>query len=244
MQLHYFPRSHWSRVIHLVLREKGIEAERHLVDITKNANYEPAYLDINPRGVVPTIVHDGQVVCNSPVIARFLDTLPGPTTWPDDPIVNRWADVLEDFPLMHLSYRIWVLGLKGERSAKILQDKIDRSDAYALRYPDKAHLYEHKHAFFKRFVADLTDQSSRDRIEGECRATLDELAEVVADREWLGGNVWTCADAIAASILYRLVDLPLLDEFNVEGHPLQAYLARLQARPAYQWVWHQDPNLD
>ena len=51
------------------------------------------------------------------------------------------------------------------------------------------------------------------------------------------------ADAIATSILYRLLDLPKLDEWNVSGHPLRAYLDRLKERPGFRVVFEDDPNL-
>ena len=84
---YYFPPSHWSRVCSQVLVEKGLwdDARRKIVDIRQNQNYEPEYLKINPRGVVPTVVIDGEVICNTPVIVQALDAVAEPIVHPDDP---------------------------------------------------------------------------------------------------------------------------------------------------------------
>lgn len=243
MELHYFPRSHWSRAVNLVLREKGVEVVARFVDITRNASFEPAYMALNPRGVVPTLVHDGTAVCNSPTIVRYLDDVVGPTVWPDDPVVNHWAAVLEDFPLMHLSYRIWVLGRHGERSAEILRDKVDRAGRYAVAHPEHAALYERKQRFFQAFSDELVDPDARSRLEASSRDILDQLRHVVAGQDFIGDDTWTWPDAIATSILFRLIDLALIDEWNTAGDPLHAYFQRLSSRPSYQWVWTEDPLL-
>ena len=46
----------------------------------------PEYLKINPRGVVPTLVHDGKVVRESNVILEYLeDAFPAHPLRPEDP---------------------------------------------------------------------------------------------------------------------------------------------------------------
>ena len=34
---------------------------------------KPEYLELNPNGVVPTLVHDGKVIIDSSVILEYLD---------------------------------------------------------------------------------------------------------------------------------------------------------------------------
>ena len=241
IDFHYFPRSHWSRAVHLLLREKGMEVQPHLVDIRKNATYEPDYMRMNPRGVVPTLVIDGRVVCNSPHIASTLDALGGPMMV--RPENTEWTRRLTDFPLMHLSYSVWVLGQKGERSAEILKDKVDRGQRFAKAHPDLSELYSRKAAFFQAFSDELTNPDRCAQIESQCRSTLADLGNHMTDRAYIGAE-FGFADAIAASILWRLVDLPLLDEWNQPEHPLHQYFERLKARPSFQFVWFEDPMLE
>jgi len=52
---------------------KGIEWESHLIDLPKGENFTPWYLGINPRGLVPTMVLDGEVHIESNDIMTELD---------------------------------------------------------------------------------------------------------------------------------------------------------------------------
>ena len=108
MQLYYFPTSYWSRVVSLLLAEKGIEPQRHFVDIRSNANFDPSYLAINPMGVVPTLIDGGRAVCNSVRIATHLDTRGGPPLYQalDSEACTRWVAELKDFPVMLFSYSV------------------------------------------------------------------------------------------------------------------------------------------
>ena len=247
LQYYYFPRSHWSRVVSFVLCEKGLwtEAEREVVDIRRNENFEPRYLAINPKGVVPTVVIDGEPVCNTPVIVRALDLYRGPPVHPNDPVVDQWAKALEGVKLMHLSYHTWTLGLKGERSAHILDDKVKRAARYAKENPELADEYERKRAFFETFRDQVYDDEHREKTRAETLAFLSKLAEHVRTNRWIAGDMWTWPDALATSILWRLEDLnsglaPWKDDRN---HPLAAYFDRLKERPGFRTVYFDDPSL-
>jgi glutathione S-transferase len=244
LEYHYFPNSHWSRAVSLVLAEKDLTPERRLVDIRKNANFDPAYMRLNPRGVVPTLVIDGDVVCGSPAIAARLEDV-GPSMLPadDEPALASLTQELVDFPLMYHSYQVWILGLNGERSADILDDKVERAARYAERHPELADLYLRKRDFFTSFRDSLLDDSVRAETEASSRDTLGRISDVVRDQEWLGGERFTFADAIAASILWRLFDARTLDEWKAGHTPLSDYFDRLRARPSFRFVWEDDPLL-
>lgn len=239
----YFPNSHWSRVIALVLAEKNCDPQRRLIDIRVNATFEPDYLRINPRGVVPTLVADGRAICNSPRIAEFLDDVGGPRlVRREDPVHAQWMSTLEDFRLMHLSYSVWVLGNKGERSADILADKVARARRYAEQYPDLSEAYLRKGEFFEKFRSELHDPDSMKGIVDDSRQVLDQMSRVLTERPWLGGDSYGFADAIATSILYRLVDLELLAQWhNDSTSALRDYYDRLCGRPSFAVVFRDDP---
>src|SRR5580658_4977532 len=58
--LHYMGSS-CSQKLRIFLNLKGIAWESHLVDLASNENFQPWFLGINPRGLVPVLVHDGAV---------------------------------------------------------------------------------------------------------------------------------------------------------------------------------------
>jgi glutathione S-transferase len=73
----YYSRSTASLVVHWLLIELGVPHELHELDFDKRDQKSPEYLKINPAGVVPTLVIDGQVLTEAAAIAMHLaDTHP------------------------------------------------------------------------------------------------------------------------------------------------------------------------
>jgi glutathione S-transferase len=60
MQLHYYP-STASMIPHILLEEIGAPFDRVLVDRVQNAHKTPAYLALNPNGLIP-LYTDGELV--------------------------------------------------------------------------------------------------------------------------------------------------------------------------------------
>jgi glutathione S-transferase len=57
LHLHYYP-STASMVPHIVLEELGVPYQRVLVDRAVNAHKAPAYLKLNPNGLIPVLTQD------------------------------------------------------------------------------------------------------------------------------------------------------------------------------------------
>lgn len=76
LQLHYYP-STAAMVPHIVLEELGIPYERVLVDRTHNAHKSPAYLRLNPNGLIPVLT-DGDFVLyeTAAIVLHLCDTHP------------------------------------------------------------------------------------------------------------------------------------------------------------------------
>jgi hypothetical protein len=56
------------------------------VDLARNEQYDPDYLKLNPAGVVPTLVHNGEPVLKSTLICEYLEeTFPESLLVPRDP---------------------------------------------------------------------------------------------------------------------------------------------------------------
>jgi len=241
MDFYYFPSSHWSRIVSLALAEKGLSPIRHFVDIRKNATFDPDYMRINAKGVVPTLVDDGKTVCNGMRILEYLDEVASPHMIPKEDGV-AWLEELDAYPTMLLSYSVWVLGKHGERSAEILDDKISRAHRYAEEHPSLRQAYERKGHFFEGFKRDLLDPDHMAKTEAQCQDVLDRMGEVVAHRSWLSGPEYGRADMLATSVLFRMVDLGKLDAWSHDAdHPLSRYFERLKARPSFAAVFRDDP---
>ena len=75
-----------TQKVFITLTEKGAAYETRDIDLFVNEQFEPWYLAINPKGVVPALDHDGRIVIESTLIAEYLDdVLPGIRLTPADP---------------------------------------------------------------------------------------------------------------------------------------------------------------
>jgi len=54
--------------VRLCLAEKGLSWENRFVDLIKLEHMTPQYLELNPNGVVPTLVHGGGADLRSTLI--------------------------------------------------------------------------------------------------------------------------------------------------------------------------------
>jgi glutathione S-transferase len=75
-RLHYFP-GNASMTPHLLLRELGVPFERVLVDRAQGAHKSPAYLKLNPNGLIP-VLEDGALVLyeTAAIVLHLVDTHP------------------------------------------------------------------------------------------------------------------------------------------------------------------------
>ena len=83
LHVFHFPLSSCSQKLRIFLNLKGVNWESHVVNLSTNENISDWYLGINPRGLVPTLVHDGAVHIESNDIITYLErTYPEPKLIP------------------------------------------------------------------------------------------------------------------------------------------------------------------
>ena len=73
--LYNAPQSTCSQRVRFALNAKGIQFEEHKLDLFSGDQLKPEYLAINPNGVVPALVHNGQPVIDSAVIIEYLEDI-------------------------------------------------------------------------------------------------------------------------------------------------------------------------
>ncbi|MBT5456568.1 MAG: glutathione S-transferase family protein, partial [Rhodospirillaceae bacterium] len=87
--------------VRITLCEKGQDWEAVSVDLFKGEQYDPNYLKMNPKGVVPTLVHDGRAVTESTLICEYIDSVfPDPPLAPSDPLLRSrmqfWSKLVDE----------------------------------------------------------------------------------------------------------------------------------------------------
>ena len=69
----HFMGSSCSQKLRVFLNLKGIPWQSHPIDLPHYENMQPWFLGINPRGLVPVLVHDGAVHIESNDIIQYLE---------------------------------------------------------------------------------------------------------------------------------------------------------------------------
>ncbi|KAF2449669.1 thioredoxin-like protein [Karstenula rhodostoma CBS 690.94] len=81
---HVCPYAHRA---HIVIKELGLPYEEVIIDLTKPR--EPWYLEVNPRGLVPSINFNGEIITESAIVSQFLaDAYPSHLLPPSDSVDN------------------------------------------------------------------------------------------------------------------------------------------------------------
>ena len=141
--LYYSPGSA-SMVVHLALLEIGAPYRLELVDLSTDAQRADAYLELNPHGVVPTLVIDGKPMTESAALLMILsERHPEAHLAPAQGSAERdewfqWIVYLSNS--LAATYRLWFypadLGMKEHtrETRQAIQHKIeavwDRLDAH------------------------------------------------------------------------------------------------------------------
>jgi ganglioside-induced differentiation-associated protein 1 len=102
LTLYDFGNSVCCQKVRITMRAKGLDWEPIKVDLFKTEQYDPKYLKLNPKGVVPTLVHDGKAVIESTLICEYIDeTFPqAPQLIPADPWLQSrmrlWSKMVDE----------------------------------------------------------------------------------------------------------------------------------------------------
>jgi glutathione S-transferase len=89
LELYHNINSVCAQKVRIALKEKGQVAKEHLLTLQGDQN-DPAYMRLNPNGVVPTLVHDGNVILESSLILYYIDdAFPTPSLMPKTPAARH-----------------------------------------------------------------------------------------------------------------------------------------------------------
>jgi maleylpyruvate isomerase len=125
MKLHGYFRSSASYRVRIALNLKGLRVQHIPHHLRKGEQRAPAYVAINPQGLVPTLENDtGAILTQSLAIIEWLDeTQPLPPLLPKDPLIRAkirafsQALACDTHPLQNLKVlaRLRELGLPEEQ---------------------------------------------------------------------------------------------------------------------------------
>jgi glutathione S-transferase len=73
LELYHHGSSAWAAKVRFALEEKRLLWSGRIVDIFRGEQFAPDFLALNPKAVVPVLIHDGTVIPESTVICEYLE---------------------------------------------------------------------------------------------------------------------------------------------------------------------------
>ena len=215
------------------MAEKNLGWKSHYLDILKGEQFNPDYLKINPKGVVPTLVHDGHVIPESTVICEYVEEV-----FADRPIYPA-------SPTARARVRIWT---------KAVDEELHPACS-AITY-----IVSHRHTILRNGVDGFDEFLKQSSTEGLSARTLKwqwiqhgiaapgaaerirlyvgylhKMEDALSDSIWLAGNAFSMADIAMTPYLNRL-DALSMDGLWTDGRlpRVERWFARVKERPAFK----------
>jgi glutathione S-transferase len=226
VELYHSINSVCAQKVRIALNEKGQQAKDHIMTL-RGDQYEPAYLKLNPNGVVPTLVHDGVPITESALILYYIDdAFPSPPLMPKESLarhrVRMYNKLIDEY--VHNSCTILTFAtafrpafVKMEREAwqaEIAKSPLKRRVEY------KRSVIEH--GLDSEFVADALAQHNR---------LLAWMADSLKGSRYLAGDAFSIAECAVIPYLLRLELLKLSALWD--GYPAIAdWWVRMRGRPS------------
>lgn len=221
------PVSTCSQKVRLALHEKNLAFEDRWVDLKRQQHLEPAYLALNPHGVVPTLLHEGRPVIDSSVIVEYLDEVfPAKPLMPADArgraAVRAWMRYFEEVPTAAVRFPSFNQAFVP---ANFAHQSEEQFAAAARQRPLRRHFYE---TMGRQGFDDRHIRASLEAL----RATFARMQQALADgRPWLAGDRLTLADICVYPQTDRCEDIGLGWLWQ-EAPAVQGWLQRWRDRPS------------
>jgi glutathione S-transferase len=226
LHLFHFAGSSCSQKTRICLNLKKLNWKGHHLDLGSGDNYTEYYLGINPRGLVPTLVHDGEVHIESNDIIVLLDE-----RFPESKLVptgleDQLVTLLRHEDDLHLDLRTITFRFtqprgKEPRSKETLKNYEKRGTGTVRGKVDS---HKERELEFWRGAANngITDQAVRSAA-GKFRVALEDLNSKLQDNRYLIGDELSVLDVAWVIYVNRLVRC---------GYPLKELHPRVD-----EWYW-------
>jgi glutathione S-transferase len=228
--LHHGWKSSASRRVRLCLAEKGLKFESRIINLARMEHHTPAYLALNPNGVIPLLVlPDGRSLYESSTICEYLDeTYPKPPLRPADPYqraeMRNW--------IRHVDERIGnliVFNWKHSIQQMASQWSDDELKERLAKIPSKDRQEAWLRVARRPYTKEEEDEARRKLV-----LLLDKMEASLKQHAWLVGESYSLADIGVVPFVKRIDEEIAPDEVSANKHPrLLAWWQAVQARPAF-----------
>ncbi len=231
LTLYHYDRSTAAQRVRLLLEEKAIAWKSVIVDTARGDVEElpPDYHRLNPKGLVPVIIHNGAATPESLVILEYLeDSFPEPPFRPVSPEARAkmrlWMRRIDEG--VHVASRTIGVCLVNRHIYKAKgADKIDK---YYAEMRDTV-----RKTNDQINIAGGLDSPLLPDAVAAFRRLFEEMDETLKTSEWLAGDICSLADIALVVYVRRLESFMMAPLWQHLSH-LNAWYGRIAARPAYE----------
>jgi len=222
--------------VRLAMAEKGLEWEGVYIDILKGEQFDPDYLKLNPKGVVPTLVHDDLVIPDSTVIIEYLDQIaPETSVHPKDPWsraqVRYWTKAVDEdlhpacgavtFVCSHRHTVLKNLGPEGAEEFLASTPPLSVTSDWKSQKDS-----------FVRYGFDAPGATEKVKLYD---TYLKKMETALADSRWLVGDAFTIADISMVPYVNRLAMMSMRGMWENNRLPnVENWFARIEALPNFK----------
>jgi ganglioside-induced differentiation-associated protein 1 len=222
--------------VRFAMAEKGLDWEGVYIDILKGEQFTPEYLALNPKGVVPTLVHDDLVIPDSTVIIEYLDQIaPETSVHPTDPWeraqVRYWTKAVDEdlhpacgtvtFVCSHRHTVLRDLGPEGAEKFMASTPKISVTSNWKAQ----------KESFI-RYGFDAPGAAEKIKLYD---TYLHKMEEALEGRDWLVGNRFSIADISLTPYVNRLAMMSMRGMWEGGRLPnVERWFTAIEANPNFK----------
>ena len=229
--LYDFGNSVCCQKVRITLREKGLDWQAIPVNLFKAEQYDPKYLKLNPKGLVPTLVHDGNAIAESTLICEYLDdAFPAPPLKPTDAAgrarMRMWSKFVDE-GLFEGVTEISFSAMFRERMRN-MPEEIRQVRFRNIGDPRR------RDRFTSTYELGTQSPYVRHAVGAYERAFKLMEETLAAGGPWLLGNQVTLADINLMPFVARLDYLGLLDAWTQNRPHVNAWWKRAQQWPSFK----------
>jgi glutathione S-transferase len=229
--LYNAPQSTCSQKVRICLWEKNLPFAEKKLDLFKGDQLTPEYKKLNPNGVVPTLIHDDEIIIDSSVIIEYLDELcPEPALSPPTPAgrahMREWLRFFEEVPTPAVRVPSYNLVFLRHFQNMSEEEFIAFGESKPLRRD-----------FFLKMGR--TGYSNEEMKQAEARLKMSCVRMEAALKEggpWLVGD-YSLADICIMPVMMRMHDIGM-DTLWADCVEVAEWFARFRQREALQSTFY------
>ena len=234
IELYHHGSSVCAAKVRFALGEKGLDWTGHYVDILKGEQFDPRYVKLNPKAVVPTLLHDGVVLVESTVINEYLDevfpaTRLAPAGARERAEMRLWTKAVDESlhpACAEITFSSCHRHILRRLPPRELQAFLDGTPPISVT--------PRWHARKKEIVTLGFEAPGLADTFRLYDGYLQRMETALADHPWLAGETFSLADIAMAPYVNRL-DMMGMSELWTAGRPrLTDWFARITSRPTFK----------